>query len=333
MPLDAHQQQFVDRLDQLHADLVAGVRPQGIYLHGAVGRGKTWLCDQFFERLPGPAKRRVHFHGFFQQLHRDIWNRRTEDPAAAGHAVNRAVAGLIDGVDLLYFDEFHVHDSGDAALVLLVLDDVLASGVALLATSNYAPADLLPGPFHHVFERGIQLIEQHLDVVELGGDHDYRGDAANPARGGFASGSWLTPGTTAQLSASGLRRPAASEQSQLSAGGHRFTARRADARQLWFSFAELCERDSSVADYLHWAADYDAWVVEGVPRLGDTTPQAAKRFANLVDVLCDRDATLHVLSEHPRDAVFDGPNLPLDSARAASRLALLKFPVAIHTQP
>lgn len=331
MPLDADQLRLVGRLDRLRADLVASTRPRGLYVHGAVGRGKTWLADQFFEELPTRAKRRVHFHSFFRELHRDIWNHRLADPTAARNAVDRAVAELLDGVNLLYFDEFHVHDSGDAALVLRVLDDVLASDVTLLATSNYAPADLLPGPFHHVFDRGIRLIQQNLDVVELGGDHDYRRDDLGHRAGGFADGAWLAPGTAEQLLAHGLSWPDASERMQLSAGGHRFTARRADARQLWFSFAELCERDTSVADYLAWAADSDVWVVDGVPRISETTPQAAKRFANLVDVLCDRDATLHVVSQHPLHVVFEGTQLPLDSARTASRLMLLR--TKIHTQP
>ena len=332
MPLDPDQLRIVDRLDHLRADLVdSEASPRGLYVHGAIGRGKTWLCDQFFEQLPGTAKRRVHFHGFFRELHRDVWSHRLADPTAAGHAVDRAIAQLLDGVDLLFFDEFHVHDSGDAALVLRVLDDVLASDVTLLATSNYAPADLLPGPFHHVFERGIRLLEQNLDVVELGGEDDYRRDGNGDKTSGFARGTWLTPGTPHQLLANGLTPPTPTELVQLSAGGHRFTAQRADARQLWFSFTELCERNTSVADYLAWAVDHEEWVVEGVPRLSEATPQAAKRFANLIDVLCDRGATLHLVSQHPPDEIFEGRQLPIDSARTASRLALLQ--TVIHTQP
>ncbi|MEX1078943.1 MAG: cell division protein ZapE [Homoserinimonas sp.] len=332
LTLDADQQHIIGRLDRLASALSAGETPSGLYLYGSVGRGKTWLCDRFFEQLPTSAKRRVHFHSFFRQLHRDIWSHRARDPAASRHSVDRAVAALLDGIDLLYFDEFHVQDSGDAALVLRVLDEVLASDVTLVATSNYAPADLLPGPFHHVFEGGIQLIEHNLDVVQLGGDHDYRRGGAGVSRGGFADGSWCTLTASAQPRSAALSRPTLSEQTQLTAGGHRFTARRTQGRQLWFSFAELCERDSSVADYLHWAMDYDVWVVDGVPLMADATPQAAKRFANLVDVLCDRDATLHILSDHSLDAVFDRSRLPLDSARTASRLALLGSPPAIHTQ-
>ena len=47
--------------------LPGGRRPQplrGLWLHGGVGRGKTFLVDQFFAELPIAAKRREHFHRF-----------------------------------------------------------------------------------------------------------------------------------------------------------------------------------------------------------------------------------------------------------------------------
>jgi cell division protein ZapE len=110
----------------------------------------------------------------------------------------------------------------------------------------------------------------------------------------------------------------------LSAGGHGFTARRARGIEVWFRFDDLCEADASVADYLEWASVFDTWVLERVTVLGSATPQARQRFANLVDVLCDRNATLHILSEHTADAALRADALPRDFARAASRLALLR---------
>ena len=41
---------------------------QGLYLWGAVGRGKTWLMDLFCASLPSLA-RRLHFHHFMREVH------------------------------------------------------------------------------------------------------------------------------------------------------------------------------------------------------------------------------------------------------------------------
>ena len=44
----------------------------GLYFWGAVGRGKTYLVDCFFECLPFEKKWRIHFHRFMQDIHKEL---------------------------------------------------------------------------------------------------------------------------------------------------------------------------------------------------------------------------------------------------------------------
>ena len=46
--------------------------PRGVYLHGGVGRGKSFLMDCFFQSVPLLRKTRLHFHEFMREVHREL---------------------------------------------------------------------------------------------------------------------------------------------------------------------------------------------------------------------------------------------------------------------
>ncbi|MER7077405.1 cell division protein ZapE [Saccharopolyspora kobensis] len=311
--LDAVQQLVADELAELGTALQKRFRrPRGLYLHGPVGRGKSFLVNTFFAEVPVQAKLRVHFHDFFDRLHRIIARIRASNRA---NAVNSALAELVGGTRLLCFDEFHVHDPGDAALVTKLLRALLARRVALVTTSNYRPADLLPNPlFHHLFQPAIELVEGHLNVVELGGGPDYRraGGRGNP---GFASGTWSTspPGE--------LRTPTTAERTMIEIDGRPLRASAVRDGLVWFDFDELCATATSTKDYLALAARFSTWVITGVPRLTHRDAEAQQRFANLVDVLSEKDATLHVVAQQDIAGTLACGR---DTDRTESRLALLE---------
>ncbi|MFF2041505.1 cell division protein ZapE [Kitasatospora sp. NPDC058170] len=332
--LDEGQRAVAARLAELGEALAAAGEPgrrrwfgraqaepvRGVYLWGSVGRGKSWLADTLFDAVPVEGKRRLHFHDFFRQFHA-AYARHRHEPGAG----ELAVAELLGESRFLYFDEFHVHDAGDAMLMGRVVEALLARGTALLATSNYPPAGLLPNPvFHPMFEPTIALLERSLDIVELTGGRDYRATRDHrAARSGFAAGRYLWPGDERQLAEEGLRPPTAAERRSVPVGHGGVEALAVREELLWFDFAALCDRPNSTIDYLTLTDGGRPWVVSGLPRLADAGRDAAQRFANLVDVLCDRGVRLTLVGAAPLAEVLAGDGLPPDVNRTASRLSLL----------
>lgn len=258
---------------------------EGLYVWGAPGRGKTMLVDRFTAALGAIAHSRWHFHDFV-----DLLQVRITAHARHPGAIDRAFGDLltVGGVDLrvLVFDEFHVHDSGTATLLIRLLREVSARGITLVATSNSAPRDLLPDPvFREVFEPGVAALRRLTRTVELAGDHDYRRSDLQSA-GGFVC-------------------------------GRVFGAE---------SFADVCGRPRSARDYLHAIDERalrEGWRIENIPLLDRCPLDHAVRFTHLVDVAFDRGVPLWLSTPHPvADLIASCTNVP-GGTRLQSRLSAL----------
>jgi len=287
-----------------------------VYLWGPPGRGKSWLADVYFSAYPGPDKLRVHFHEFFRDLHVELRRHRFDLDAALDHLIGRA--------ELVCFDEFHVHDPADGTFVARLLPALLARHTRLVLTSNYRPRELLPDPlFHEGFVPTIELVERCATVVALDGPRDHRLDSDRTR--GFASGIWAVSPSDLQLRRQGLERPAPAEHRVLRPAGRPLRALRAEKDCLWFDLGDLCGHTTAPADYLALAAEHLFWVVDGIPNLTTAGREPAQRFADLVDVLHDRDARVVFVAEVAVSelAAAAGP-VAHDIGRLRSRLAQLR---------
>ncbi len=117
---DAEQRAAAERLAALQSDLqaapprgsilwrIAGRKPdapRGVYLWGAVGRGKSMLMDLFYDHLAIQRKRRVHFHAFMLDVHARMREVRKSE---SGDPIPQVAASLVENVRCLAFDEMVV---------------------------------------------------------------------------------------------------------------------------------------------------------------------------------------------------------------------------------
>ncbi|WP_375738768.1 cell division protein ZapE [Pseudomonas boanensis] len=289
----------------------------GVYLWGGVGRGKSFVMDAFFAAVPLKDKRRVHFHGFLAEL-------QVRMRAHAGQPDPLALAAreLAGEARLLCFDEFHVHDIGDAVLLGRLLKVMVEEGTGVVCTSNYHPDGLCPNPLYRErFKPAIALIEKRFDVLELDEGEDYRQRASILEAWGRHC--WpisnFVEGEFERLL--GLTSEALRDVS-LMVHQHPMHLLAQEGQCAWLAFDELCRRPHSSADFLWLSQQFRHLAVSAVPCLAEEPIDVQQRFVNLVDIAYDSGLRLQLGSEASLAELCRGtPHM--DFSRTHSRLQQL----------
>ncbi|NNG05854.1 MAG: cell division protein ZapE [Inquilinus sp.] len=300
--------------------------PQGLYLFGGVGRGKSMLMDLFFDSAPVERRRRVHFHQFMLDVHDWLhrWRTRARDGGEATKKGDDPIPPLARDLAaeawLLCFDEFHVVDVADAMILGRLFTALFELGVVVVATSNWAPDDLYKdGLQRDRFLPFIALLKERLDVLELDGGVDYR---LARLMGVEVYHQPLGPAALRALEQAfaTLTGGAAGVAATLELKGRRLEIPRAAKEVAWFTFEELCDRPLGAADYLALATHYRTVIVAGVPVMGEAERNQAKRFMTLIDALYEHKAKTVIAAEAVPQELYRKGTGALDFQRTVSRL-------------
>ncbi|MCF6282165.1 MAG: AFG1 family ATPase [Candidatus Polarisedimenticolaceae bacterium] len=332
---DEKQAEVVDKLQVLYQQMVEAPTPEpislisrifatkkstlptvrGLYIWGGVGRGKTWLMDLFYQTLPEGAKQRMHFHRFMQWVHDEL-------PRYSGQPdpLLKLAKDFADQTKLLCLDEFIVTDIGDAMILAGLLDGLFAYGVTLVATSNIPPDQLYEnGLQRSSFLPAIAQLNQHTDVVELGGDVDFRLRYLEQAQVYHAPLSEVVRERLNEefhhLSQDALVGDAAVEI----AGRQVAVVRRSDD-VVWFDFATLCGFGRSAKDYIEIANCYHTVLLSDIPIMVDQHAEQLRRFTYMVDEFYDRNIKLVISAEAEPERLYQGERMAFEYQRTASRL-------------
>jgi cell division protein ZapE len=341
---DPEQVRLADRLDALLAEicdrrlkskksalgwvLSRGVKPEsvkGLYIWGAVGRGKTMLMDQFHAAAPNDRKLRTHFHEFMADVHDRIHrfrqalkagNVKGDDPIAP------VAAEIAAETSLLSFDEFFVTDIADAMILGRLFESLFQHGVTIVATSNVPPDELYDSGLNRaLFLPFVALLKDRMGIFHLDAPKDFRLGALTSqpvyiVPGGLKADGILD-GHFRRLSGVGKGEPA-----EIAHKG-RIIAVPEQARGVArFSFEGLCRRPLGAADYLRVARAYHTIILSDVPVMDDDQRNEARRFINLIDTLYDNRTKLVVSADAEPDRLWRGKDghENLAFARTASRL-------------
>ena len=144
--------------------------PHGVYMWGGVGRGKTWLMDQFYESIPFRRKTRMHFHHFMQQVHKEL-----NKLSGQRNPLDIVADQIYKDAVVICFDEFFVSNVTDAMILSDLFQKLFARGITLVATSNIAPDGLYKNGIHRDrFLPTIELVKQQCVILNVDAGVDYR---------------------------------------------------------------------------------------------------------------------------------------------------------------
>ena len=294
--------------------------PRGLYIHGKVGRGKSMVMDLFFSGAPVKRKRRVHFHAFMAEIHRRLHVFRQETKGTQSDPLPLVAAEVAETSWLLCFDEFVVNDIADAMILGRLFEALLAQGVVIVATSNFAPTELYKdGLQRDRFEPFIGMIEAKLDVVSLDGPTDYRMArlVGRPV--------YYTPMDARAQQAmdaawedltDGLKVGAI----DLDVNGRKLHVAQAAKGVARFGFEDLCRANLGPSDYLAIADAFHTVLLDGVPLLGVSNHNEARRFITLIDNLYERRTRFICSAEATADRLYPEGRGSFEFQRTVSRL-------------
>ncbi|PPC05971.1 cell division protein ZapE [Acinetobacter pittii] len=338
---DEAQAQAVQELDRVWKELLNRYKaskkafrrfrrqtsPKGVYMWGGVGRGKTWLMDQFYESVPFRRKTRMHFHHFMQHVHKELnklSGQRNPLEIVADQIYKDAV--------VICFDEFFVSNVTDAMILSDLFQKLFVRGVTLIATSNIAPDGLYKNGIHRDrFLPTIEMVKKNCAVLNVDAGVDYR----------------LRVLKQAQLFKSPLSNEA---QNWMSERFNALTHTQAHSKEpivinnrvvetlghtedvLWCEFSELCFKPRSPADFIEIANIYNTVLVSNVPHLTDFLSEGTRRFIYLVDEFYDRGVKLLLTSQDSIIDIYQGEKLAFEIERTRSRLLEMQSDEYLHSE-
>jgi cell division protein ZapE len=335
---DPQQAAAVERLQSLHDALKtrgprrgflgrllgnggANAASHGLYLVGAVGRGKSMLMDLFFAGAPVARKRRVHFNEFMVEVHDRLHRWRRDH---SGDPIPAAAAAITEDAELLCFDEFQVTNIADAMLLGRLVEALMDRGVTIVATSNWAPKRLYEGGLQRDrFLPCIALLEQRLDVIDLGDGTDWRRIRVQGQPVYFVPHDARAEAGLAEifrlLTGGGAPQPDAIENK-----GRTIAMARAAEGVAWSDFDALCRQPLGASDYLAIAGRYHALLLENVPVMTGDDRNEALRFVALIDALYEHRTLLAMSAAAEPDALCEARDVAFSFRRTASRLVEMR---------
>ncbi|KAI0006661.1 AFG1-like ATPase-domain-containing protein [Xylariaceae sp. FL0662B] len=129
-----------------HEEAIQINSPQGLFLSGEVGTGKSMLLDLLADGLPTSRKRRWHFNTFMlytlSQLERHRKSSRRLKSEDQEYSLLWMAKDMVEKSPILFLDEFQLPDRAASKILSNLFTAFFQLGGVLIASSNRMPEEL-----------------------------------------------------------------------------------------------------------------------------------------------------------------------------------------------
>jgi len=309
---------------------------KGLYIYGAVGRGKSMLMDLFFVTLDVKKKQRVHFHAFMLDIHARLheWRSENRNNPNASDPVPQLARNIALQANVLCFDELQVNDITDAMILGRLFTELFKNGVVVVATSNRHPDALYKdGLQRDRFLPFIAMIKEKLDIKSLEAREDYRLACLKSFECVYYPSLDSNAKKFIQQAFVKLTGDATPKPTTLDVNGRKLTLTKTHGDVAWVNFKDLCEKPLGAADYIEIAREFGTLILEGIPQMGKANRNEARRFVTLIDELYEHKVKLIASAASAPTMLYIAGDGSFEFERTVSRLMEMqseKYMVAGH---
>ncbi len=297
------------------------IPPQGIYLYGSVGIGKSMLLDIFFDHLSLKKKQQIHFHAFMLEVHHYLNDLKKAYPKKID-LLQYAAQYIAKKVQVLYIDELEISDIADAMIVGKLFRELMLKNVIIIISSNFTPDQLYQdGLQRDSFLPFIELIKTSMQVLKLDSKYDYRKHKLKSIETTYYVYKESMDSQKFIIdSFAKLTNNAPAENKLLNIEGRELICPITAVDCAIFSFDQLCRSPLATVDYIAICQEFDTIILAEIPELSPDEHNEAKRFIHLIDTIYEFKKILICSSKVEMESIYKSGKWHFEFLRTISRL-------------